>query len=96
MKNLYIIAKTMKLALIFRCDTLRQSDAANKNRNYIDALLCWNNWKKTLVEDLSDHGHVCDIAFITYSNEILDKIRETIRPKFIELHEKNKAIHEKT
>lgn len=77
----------MKVALIFRGDVVR-TGPANRNRMYVDALMCWDNWKKTLVEDLLGRGHTCETAFITYENEILIKIKEMINPKYIELHEK--------
>jgi hypothetical protein len=75
-----------KIALIFRGDNVREH--GHQGRKYTDALQNWNNWKKTLVDDLYEKGYSSDIIFITYDSNIVDKIKEIIQPKCIEIHEK--------
>lgn len=72
----------MKVCIIFRGETIRKSHE-DRNRKYIDILMCWDNLKKTLVDDLVENGHECEIVFITYPCEIIDKIKEIINPKEI-------------
>jgi hypothetical protein len=45
--------------------------------------MCWDNLKKTLVDDLIENGHECEIVFISYPSEIIEKIKEIINPKEI-------------
>jgi hypothetical protein len=77
----------MKVCIIFRGDNVRESHT-DVNRRYIDILMCWDNLKKTLVDDLINNGHECEIVFITYPSEIIEKIKEVINPKYIEIHNK--------
>lgn len=75
----------MRIALVFRGDNVRRPEDCphNNGRKYIDALMCWNNWKKTLIEDLLNNGHKCDVIFVTYESEILDKMKEIMNPKHV-------------
>jgi len=50
--------------------------------------MCWDNWKKTIYDDLINNGYECDIVFITYPSEILEKIKNIIKPKYIKLNKK--------
>ena len=77
----------MKVALIFRGDNVRGAHS-DGNRKYIDAVICWNNWKKTLVDDLENNGHQVDIIFITYESNIIDQIKDIIDPIYIGIQEK--------
>jgi hypothetical protein len=77
----------MKILIIFRGENERPSHN-HSNRKYINALMCWNNWKESIVENLQLNGDICDIAFITYKSELITKIIEVIQPKFIEICEK--------
>lgn len=82
----------MKVCLVFRGDTYR-GPHADVNRKYIDILMCWDNLKKTLLDDLTNNGHEYEIAFITYPNEFIKKIIEVINPKHIKLY--NKEVQSK-
>ena len=69
-----------------------RGEAARKSRKYIDAIMCWNNWKQTIVDDLEKAGHTCEFAFITYPCEIIEQIRNQIKPLFIEMRPQNTQI----
>ena len=77
----------MKVCLIFRGDNVRESHA-DQSRKYIDVLMCWDNLKKTIIDDLLNNGHAVDIAFVTYQSEIVEKIKTTINPTYIILNDK--------
>jgi hypothetical protein len=66
----------MKLAFIFRGDNVRFSQ---DNRNYVDVFSCYENWKNTLFSNLIEH----DIIFITYESDIIQKIKDIIKPKHL-------------
>jgi hypothetical protein len=53
-----------------------------------NTLMCWNNWKQTLVNDLQNNGHEFDMAFITYNSIIIKNIKDIIKPKYMELMDK--------
>jgi hypothetical protein len=78
----------MKVLLIFRGENVRASHNDSRRR-YTDALLSWNNWKTTLINDLEINNHVVDIAFVTYQSKIIEEIRQIINPKYIELMEQS-------
>ena len=75
----------MKVCIIFRGDNVRESHYTDTNRKYTNILMCWDNLKKTLVDDLINNGHECEIVFISYPSEIIEKIKEVINPKEIVL-----------
>jgi hypothetical protein len=68
----------MKICIIFRGHNYRLSD---KTRRYIDILMCWNNIKSTILEDLTKNGYDYDVNFITYPSEIVGLINKIIQPK---------------
>ncbi len=74
----------MKVCIIFRGDNVRES----QSRRYIDVLMCWNNLKKTISDDLLNNGHLLDIVFITYQSEIIENIKNIINPKYIVINNK--------
>jgi hypothetical protein len=75
----------MKICVIFRGENVRKRHS-DRNRKYIDILMCWDNIKKTIYNDLLLNGHECDFAFVTYNSDILENIKVTIKPKHIEIH----------
>ena len=77
----------MKICIIFRGENVRKSHS-DINRKYTDILQCWNNIKKTILDDLVKNGDEYEIAFITYPGELIDSIKEIINPKHILLYEK--------
>jgi hypothetical protein len=77
----------MKVCVIFRGDNVRDG-INNNNRKYIDILICWENIKKTIYDDLIKNGDSCDIAFITYNSEKINEIKEIIKPTYLEIHNK--------
>ena len=77
----------MRVCLIFRGENMRENHP-DTNRKYIDILMCWNNIQKTMIDDLRNHGHSCDVAFVTYSSVILEEIQTKISPNYVILHEK--------
>jgi len=84
----------MKVALIFRGEHIRKPEEClhDQSRKYIDALICWNNWKATLINDLKNKGNQVDIIFITYYSDLLEKLKETMNPKHVELYEKTDSL----
>jgi hypothetical protein len=75
----------MKVCVIFRGDHVRE---ATHVRKYIDILMCWDNLKKTIYDDLTNNGHECDIVFITYCSKIVEDIKNIIAPTHIEIKER--------
>jgi hypothetical protein len=75
----------MKVCVIFRGDHVRE---ATHVRKYIDILMCWDNLKKTIYDDLTTNGHECDIVFITYCSKIVEDIKNIIAPTHIEIKER--------
>jgi hypothetical protein len=75
----------MKVCVIFRGDNVRE---AAHIRKYIDVLMCWDNLKKTIYDDLTNNGHECDIVFITYCSKIVEDIKNIIAPTHIEIKER--------
>lgn len=76
----------MKIALVFRGENVRDN---KMGRNYCDALMCIENWKTTLLDDLREQGHNVDVFFITYDSDILDNLRNSVlQPKDIIIHPK--------
>ena len=76
----------MKIALLFRGENVRDNKTG---RNYCDALMCMENWKTTLLDDLREKGHSVDVFFITYESTILDSLRNSVlQPKDIIIHPK--------
>ena len=75
----------MKVCVIFRGDNVREAAHARK---YIDVLMCWDNLKKTIYDDLTNNGHECDIVFITYCSKIVEDIKNIIAPTHIEIKER--------
>lgn len=78
----------MKVCVIFRGEHVRHNTVYSRDlkRKYVDAIMCWNNWKKHIYDDLINNGDECDIAFITYPSEILEQIKNVINPKHIILN----------
>lgn len=75
----------MRVCIIFRGENVRDS---TPTRNYIDAIMCWDNWKKTIYDDLINNGNECDIAFVTYPSKILQNVKDIINPKYITINNK--------
>ena len=75
----------MRVAIIFRGDNVR---SGNGPRKYVDAMMCWDNWQKTLVNDLTNNGHSCHVIFITYESLIINRIREEIKPNSFLIEER--------
>lgn len=67
----------MRVCVIFRGQNLRE---ASGSRRYIDALMCWANWKQSIIDDLKNNGDSVDTAFITYDSPIINEIKEIINP----------------
>ena len=63
----------MKICIVFRGHNARLSD---QTRRYIDILMCWNNIKSTILDDLTRNGYEYDLVFITYPSEIVDLINK--------------------
>jgi hypothetical protein len=78
----------MKVCVIFRGENVRHDTLYSRdlNRKYIDALMCWDNWKKHICDDLINNGNECDIAFVTYPSKIIEQIKTVINPKHIILN----------
>jgi hypothetical protein len=76
----------MKVCIVFRGESVRTQHSADTSRKYIDILMCWDNIKKTIFDDLINLGDSCDIAFVTYPSNILEKIKEIINPKYLHLY----------
>jgi len=75
----------MKVAYIFRGDHVRDTTL---DRKYIDALMCYNNWKKTLFDVIPEN----DIIFITYDSPLNEQIKKLFKPKeFITLPVRNQV-----
>lgn len=74
----------MRVCVIVRGDCARPS---MNDRKYVDAIMCWTNWKQTIIDDLEKAGDTCEFAFITYPCEIIEQIRQDLKPAFIELRE---------
>jgi len=70
----------MKICIIFRGHNYRLSD---QTRRYIDILMCWNNLKSTILEDLIKNGYEYDVNFVTYPSEIIGLINKIIQPKHL-------------
>lgn len=70
----------MKICIVFRGHNARLSD---QTRRYIDILMCWNNIKSTILDDLTRNGYEYDLVFITYPSEIVDLINKIIQPKHL-------------
>jgi len=70
----YII---MRVCVIFRGQNVREETST---RRYVDALMCWENWKASIIEDLRKNGDSVDIVFITYDSPIINQILEIIKP----------------
>jgi hypothetical protein len=68
----------MKICIIFRGHNYRLSD---QTRRYIDILMCWNNIKSTILDDLTKNGYEYDVNFVTYPSEIIGLINKIIQPK---------------
>lgn len=68
----------MKVCIIFRGHNVRFSD---QTRRYIDILMCWNNLKKIIPDDLTQNGYDYDLVFITYQSGIINLINQVIKPK---------------
>ena len=63
----------------------------NKSKKTTNVLVCWENLKKTLIEDTLNQGYETDVGFITYSSEIDNDIKDIIKPKYYLVNErKNK------
>lgn len=77
----------MRICVIFRGENVRKNHY-DFNRRYTDILMCWENIKKSIYNDLFENGYSCEIAFITYESEILKNIKEIIKPRYIEIHKK--------
>jgi hypothetical protein len=77
----------MRVCLIFRGENVREKHPNDTNRKYIDILMCWNNIQKTMIDDLRNQGHYCDIAFVTYPTVIIEEIQTKISPNYLLLHE---------
>ena len=75
----------MRVCVIFRGENVRESHS-DSSRKYIDALMCWDNWKKTIYDDLINTGNECDIVFVTYPSKILQDIQNVINPKYIKIN----------
>ena len=75
----------MRVCIIFRGENVRDSTST---RNYIDAIMCWDNWKKTIYDDLINNGNECDIAFVTYPSKILQNVKDIINPKYVTINNK--------
>ncbi len=76
----------MKIALVFRGENVRTQ---KEGRNDCNALMCIDNWKTTLLDDLREKGHLVDVFFITYESEIIESLRNSVvQPKEILLHPK--------
>jgi len=70
----------MKICIIFRGHNYRLSD---QTRRYIDILMCWNNLKSIILDDLTKNDYEYDVNFITYPSEIVGLINEIIQPKHL-------------
>lgn len=88
--NINININIMNICIILRGENIRYPVI---DRKYIDILQCWNNIKKTIYDDLIQNNYNCDFAFVTYPSEIIEKIQETIKPKYMILNEKISQIH---
>jgi hypothetical protein len=75
----------MRFCLLFRGDTIRYPEDTpyDTKRTYLDALMCWDNWKKTIVNDLIENGHTVEIVFITYQSTKLDEVIRTMSPNHV-------------
>jgi hypothetical protein len=76
----------MKICIIFRGEHIRNNDLKNKGRNYVDILLCWNNLKYSIYNDIINNNNECDIALITYDSYMIEQIKNIINPKYIVLN----------
>lgn len=80
----------MRVCIIFRGENSR--NRMDAKYTYCDIILCWNNIKKTICDDLINNGHSYDISFITYPSEIIEEIKKVIDPKYLILHDKISQI----
>jgi len=79
----------MKICIVFRGHNARLTD---QTRRYIDVLMCWDNIKSVITDDLSRNCHEYDVVFITYPSKIVDSIKRLIQPKhFIQLQCNNQG-----
>ena len=72
----------MHVAFIFRGDISRDQSGP---RNYIDALICYNNWKSALFDDIILAGDTYEIIFITYDSPILNDAKLKFNPTYCEI-----------
>lgn len=78
----------MKYLLIYRGDNVREKDHERK-REYTNLLINWENHLEVFIEDCKKNGHTCDVALVSYSSNIIQKIVEIIKPKIIILNDKS-------
>jgi len=72
----------MHVAFIFRGDISRHQSGP---RNQIDALMCYNNWKSALFDDIVSAGSTYEIIFITYDSPILNEAKLNFNPTYCEI-----------
>jgi len=84
----------MKVCVIFRGENERHTIPyeIDLRRKYINAIMCWNNWKEKIYDDLINNDNECDIAFITYQSQIIDEIKTVINPKYLILKNQTNQI----